>query len=42
MSSGLTIQPADSCKYNLVSLGEIMRWLDPGESRVKAAYRADL
>jgi len=32
--SKLTIKPADTCKYDLVSLGEIMLRLDPGESRV--------
>lgn len=33
----LQIKPADSCKYDLVSLGEIMLRLDPGEGRVRTA-----
>ena len=28
------IKPADSCRYDLVSLGEVMLRLDPGEGRV--------
>ena len=31
----LTIRPADQCAYDLVSLGEIMLRLDPGEGRVR-------
>lgn len=30
----LEIKPADSCKYDLVSLGEVMLRLDPGEGRI--------
>lgn len=30
-------RPADQCRYDLVSLGEIMLRLDPGEGRVRAA-----
>jgi 2-dehydro-3-deoxygluconokinase len=30
----LDIKPADSCKYDLVSLGEVMLRLDPGEGRI--------
>lgn len=30
----LTIRPADSCRYDLVSLGEVMLRLDPGEGRI--------
>ena len=33
----LDIKPADSCKFDLLSLGEIMLRLDPGESRVRTA-----
>ena len=32
--SVLTIRPAGSCRYDLVSLGEVMLRLDPGEGRV--------
>jgi len=32
--SKLNIKPVESCKYDLVSLGEIMLRLDPGEGRV--------
>jgi 2-dehydro-3-deoxygluconokinase len=31
----MTIKPADSCAYDLLSLGEIMLRLDPGEGRVR-------
>jgi len=30
----LTIRPASSCRYDLVSLGEVMLRLDPGEGRI--------
>jgi 2-dehydro-3-deoxygluconokinase len=33
----LDIKPAGSCKYDLLSLGEIMLRLDPGEGRVRTA-----
>jgi 2-dehydro-3-deoxygluconokinase len=33
----LQIRPADECRYDLVSLGEIMLRLDPGEGRVRTA-----
>ncbi|MEN1677957.1 MAG: sugar kinase [Planctomycetota bacterium] len=33
----LTINPADACRYDLVSLGEVMLRLDPGEGRVRTA-----
>lgn len=33
--SRLTIKPADECRYDLVSLGEIMLRLDPGDGRVR-------
>ena len=31
----LQIKSADSCKYDLLSLGEIMLRLDPGEGRIR-------
>jgi 2-dehydro-3-deoxygluconokinase len=33
----LTLRPERECKYDLVSLGEIMLRLDPGEGRVRTA-----
>jgi 2-dehydro-3-deoxygluconokinase len=33
----LNIKPSGSCKYHLISLGEIMLRLDPGEGRIRAA-----
>ncbi len=33
----LDIKPAGSCRYDLISLGEIMLRLDPGEGRVRSA-----
>jgi 2-dehydro-3-deoxygluconokinase len=30
----LTVKPAEACRYDLVSLGEVMLRLDPGEGRV--------
>jgi len=33
----LEIKPAGSCKYDLLSLGEIMLRLDPGEGRIRTA-----
>jgi 2-dehydro-3-deoxygluconokinase len=35
----LHIRPADECRYDLVSLGEVMLRLDPGEGRVRTARR---
>ncbi|WBB80504.1 sugar kinase [Micromonospora sp. WMMD882] len=35
--SPLDPRPADQCRYDLVSLGEIMLRLDPGEGRVRTA-----
>ena len=31
----LNLKPADSCHYDLLSLGEIMLRLDPGEGRIR-------
>ena len=36
-NDALNIRPADSCEFDLVSLGEIMLRLDPGEGRVRTA-----
>lgn len=33
----LTLRPADLCRYDLISLGEVMLRLDPGEGRVRCA-----
>jgi 2-dehydro-3-deoxygluconokinase len=33
--SSLNIKPAGSCKYDMLSLGEIMLRLDPGEGRIR-------
>ncbi len=33
----LTLRPADSCRYDIVSLGEVMLRLDPGEGRIRTA-----
>ncbi|MDQ7904747.1 sugar kinase [Phytohabitans sp. ZYX-F-186] len=33
----LRIRPAEECRYDLVSLGEVMLRLDPGEGRVRTA-----
>jgi len=35
--SKLNIRPADTCTYDLLSLGEIMLRLDPGEGRIRTA-----
>lgn len=32
-----TMKPSETCRYDIVSLGEIMLRLDPGESRVRVA-----
>ena len=33
----LKIKPAEACRFDIVSLGEIMLRLDPGEGRVRTA-----
>jgi 2-dehydro-3-deoxygluconokinase len=33
----LAVKPADSCRYDILSLGEIMLRLDPGEGRIRTA-----
>lgn len=35
MTASLSIKPADDCRYDLVSLGEVMLRLDPGETRIR-------
>lgn len=35
--SELTIRPAEQCRYDIVSLGEVMLRLDPGEGRIRTA-----
>ncbi len=37
MARNLEIKPADSCTFDLVSLGEVMIRLDPGEGRIRTA-----
>ena len=34
LSSGLTIRPSHECRWDLVSLGEVMLRFDPGEDRI--------
>ena len=38
----LDIRPAAECRYDAVSLGEVMLRLDPGERRIKTARRFDV
>ncbi len=33
----LKLKPSDSCRYDLVTLGEVMLRLDPGEGRIRTA-----
>ena len=35
--TALALRPADECRYDVVSLGEVMLRLDPGEGRIRAA-----
>jgi len=37
MPTPLALRPADECRYDAVSLGEIMLRLDPGELRIRTA-----
>ncbi|SDB93143.1 2-dehydro-3-deoxygluconokinase [Raineyella antarctica] len=37
MNQELTIRPAADCRYDAVSLGEVMLRLDPGEGRIRSA-----
>ncbi len=36
-ASALSIRPASECRYDAVSLGEVMLRLDPGEGRIRTA-----
>ena len=38
----MKIKPADQCKYDILSLGEIMLRLDPGDGRVRTARKLDV
>src|SRR4051794_29436803 len=38
----LTLRPADECRYDVVSLGEVMLRLDPGEGRVRTTRRFEV
>ncbi len=33
----LSIRPAEDCRYDIVSLGEVMLRLDPGEGRIRTS-----
>jgi len=35
--TALAVRPAEECRYDLVSLGEVMLRLDPGEGRIRTA-----
>ena len=37
----IQIKESDTCKYDLISMGEIMLRMDPGDSRIRAARRFD-
>ncbi|WP_347347671.1 sugar kinase [Nigerium sp.] len=37
MTTSLTLRPASECRYDAVSLGEVMLRLDPGEGRIRTA-----
>lgn len=37
MSINLNVKPKEQCKYDCISLGEVMLRLDPGEGRIKTA-----
>ena len=38
----ISIKDADSCRFDIISLGEIMLRLDPGDGRVRTARRFDV
>lgn len=40
--STLKLKPAEECAYDIVSLGEVMLRLDPGEGRIRTARSVDL
>ena len=35
--TAMTIRPAEECRYDILSLGEVMLRLDPGEGRIRTA-----
>jgi len=35
--SALNLRPADECRYDILSLGEVMLRLDPAEGRIRTA-----
>ena len=37
MSDVMTIRPADQCRFDVLTIGEVMLRLDPGEGRVRTA-----
>lgn len=37
MPAGMTIKAKESCRYDILSLGEVMLRLDPGEGRIRTA-----
>ena len=37
MKTELNIRPENECRYDAVSLGEVMLRLDPGEGRIRTA-----
>lgn len=41
MTNPVTLRPADQCCYDIVSLGEVMLRLDPGERRIRTARSFD-
>lgn len=41
MTDPVTLRPADQCCYDIVSLGEVMLRLDPGERRIRTARSFD-
>ena len=38
----ITLRPAEECRYDVVSLGEVMLRLDPGASRIRTARSFDV
>lgn len=38
----ITLRPADRCRYDIVSLGEVMLRLDPRERRIRTAKSFDV
>ncbi|HEY5653350.1 MAG TPA: hypothetical protein VIR63_03160 [Pontiella sp.] len=35
--SSIVVKPAAACRYDILSLGEVMLRLDPGEGRIRTA-----